>query len=197
MKTSNYAQVVPNDYGDPRLNGLKLIPFYGSPILENVVPEFDFSNPPINPDQLVSALTDLMLNLRGVGISANQVGLPFRVFIFGDVVKSTAVFNPKIIGYSKEKIAIKEGCLSIPGLWIIISRPTSVVVSYQNSKGESIASQYDGISARVFQHEFDHMEGRNFLQLASPLKLKRAVTAFKKSNKKHKNWVDMRTNNGH
>lgn len=166
-------------YDDARLNDLVLLPFT-DPSLRTKPEEFDFINPQINATDLVSALTEAMLRLGGVGLSANQVGLPYRVFVYGVNGSYTPVFNPKIIGASKETTIFKEGCLSAPGVWLMLKRPTAVVVSYCDVTGAPVDVELSGISSRVFQHEYDHMEGRNFTQLASALKLQRALATLKK-----------------
>jgi len=166
-------------FKDERLNDLRLLPFT-DPLLRKPLEEFDFEKPPIDPIELKDALILGMTNMGGVGLSANQIGLPFRCFVYGMGEKVHVVFNPKIIGASTEKNVIKEGCLSLPGVWLMISRPAMIAVVYQDETGESKAFDLNGISSRVFQHEFDHMEGRNFTMLASPLKLQRALAQLKK-----------------
>lgn len=172
-------------YKDSRLNSLTLL-LFDSPILKMKMEEFDFSNPPIDPEELKLALASAMVRMGGVGLSANQVGLPFRVFAYGTNTDYVVAFNPKIVGYSRETILLKEGCLSLPNIWLMIKRPEVVVVSYQQSNGEEVKVQLKGLSSRIFQHEYDHMEGRNFTQLASPLKLKRALQHLKKVNRNGK-----------
>jgi len=161
------------------LTRLELINFM-DPSLYKPIPDFDFSNPPEDPVALKAALIEKMEQLKGVGLSANQVGLPFRVFVMGLPGNYFACFNPKIIGASKEKTIIKEGCLSLPGVVVALSRPAAVAVSYQDENGTAVVKELEGIGARVFQHEYDHMEGRNFMMLASPLKQKRALDTLRK-----------------
>jgi peptide deformylase len=95
-----------------------------------------------------------------------------------------AVFNPKVIGYSKETWLFKEGCLSLPGVWLNIKRPMAVVASYVDENNEPIIETLDQVEGRVWQHEFDHMIGKNFTELASPLKLQLALKALKKQKRK-------------
>lgn len=161
------------------LSNLDLINFM-DPSLYKPIPEFDFENPPIDPVTLKNALIEKMKELNGVGLSANQVGLQYRVFVMGVAGNYSACFNPKIIGVSKEKAVIKEGCLSLPGVFVSLSRPAAVAVSWTDETGETVTKMLDGIGGRVFQHEYDHMQGRNFMMLASPLKQKRALEQMRK-----------------
>jgi peptide deformylase len=167
-----------------RFQKLSLLSF-NDPILREALPEFDFANPPEDPKVIKSVLLDAMYNWKGAGLSANQVGLPFRVFVFGMQENVEACFNPKIMGYSKETCVMPEGCLSLPGITLHLKRPIACVLSFQTETGETKVLEYKGFSSRVIQHEYDHMEGRNFTMLASPLKMQRAVDAWKKKRRNH------------
>jgi peptide deformylase len=135
---------------------------------------------------LANDLWNKCRQLKGLGLSANQVGIDARVFVMGvDQNNRKNVFNPKIISTSEETNIAKEGCLSYPGLWLNIKRPKSVVVSYQNETGETIVEELDGLPARIFQHEYDHMEGLNFSDHASELKMKMALKSLEKRAKKY------------
>jgi peptide deformylase len=158
---------------------LELLNFL-DPRLYEKMSEFDFENPPVDPTELKTAMIEVMVRLGGVGLSANQVGLPYRMFVMGVPGNYTACFNPAIIGWSKEKNTIKEGCLSLPGVVVALSRPAMVVAKYQDEVGTNVMKELEGLGARVFQHEYDHMEGRNFMMLASPLKQKRALEQLRK-----------------
>lgn len=123
-----------------------------------------------------------MFGIQGAGLSANQVGVPYAVFVMSVEGIGRACFNPKIHGASKETCVFKEGCLSLPGIWLSIARPMACLVSFQDENGNNTPVELSGVAARVFQHEYDHMLGQNFTQRASPLKLKRALQALKKKN---------------
>lgn len=144
----------------------------------NTPPErFDFANPPMDPEQLAEDLKQAMIEFRGVGLSANQVGLPYQVFAAGnpdDPDNIVVAFNPRVVFESTQMIPIEEGCLSYPGLFLIVERPTIIRIRYANYTGSVDTYTYDGISARVIQHEMDHMRGDNFTTKVSQLKLQRA-----------------------
>ena len=93
------------------------------PILRTPPQRFDFNNPPVDPKQLADDLREAMIELRGVGLSANQVGLPYQVFVAGDPNDPDNIitaFNPKVVFTSDQIIPIEEGCLSYPGLFLIV-----------------------------------------------------------------------------
>jgi peptide deformylase len=161
------------------LDNLQLLPFTDPSLFERV-PEFDFENPPIDPVILKQRLVKCMLDLGGAGLAANQVGLPYRVFVMGTKENNHAIFNAKLMGGTKETTPMEEGCLSLPGVFVTLSRPIGVAVSYQTETGETVVKELVGIGARVFQHEYDHMEGRNFMMLTSPLKRQRALDKMRK-----------------
>ena len=133
-------------------------------------------------------LTACMEKNNGVGLSANQVGIDERVFVMYSDVKEKeiiACFNPFITEYSKETIKMDEGCLTWPGIWLLVERPEGIVCNFEDETGEHIQVTMHGLEARSFQHEYDHMEGTNFTRKVSRLKLdmarKRAAKMKKKS----------------
>ncbi len=137
---------------------------------------------------LKNTLLLAMNKFGGVGLSANQVGLDMKYFVIGDNQPDgmqKAFFNPEIIGVGQEEESIREGCLSFPGLWLMVKRPTEVAIKYINSEGEEMVETYKGVTARVILHEYDHMIGQNFTMRVSKLKLERALKALKKKVKKH------------
>jgi peptide deformylase len=143
-----------------------------SKILSKRIPEFDFVNPPVDPNELASSLVETCIANRGLGLSANQCGLPYRVFVAGYGEEYVAYFNPEITSTNIEEEIGYEGCLSFPHLFLNINRPKSVNVRYQDFKGEYHTTHFEGLTARVFLHEYDHMEGITFLSRAKPLALK-------------------------
>ena len=134
-------------------------------------------------------LIDSMEHYQGVGLSANQIGIAERAFILYEDIntrKILACFNPRIIEMSKEQVSIDEGCLSYPGIWLKIKRPYAIKVEFENEKGEKQEREFIDLPSRVFQHEYDHMEGTDFTRLASPLKLQRAIKKLNKKLRQHR-----------
>ena len=161
---------------------LKLLPI-DHPMLKVLPEEFDDWD---NAENFCFTLFRKQLDLGGIGLSANQVGLNAAVFTMGTGKdgKQWYIINPDVITVSEECDTMEEGCLSAPGLMLKVTRPTKISVSYQNTDGDPVLEEFDGIWARVFLHEYDHMLGQNFLQRVSKLKLDRALKKYKKLHKK-------------
>ena len=138
--------------------------------------------------ELKENLIETMKNFKGIGLSANQVGIMERVFVMYDNFSERSImacFNPQIVGESKETTFEEEGCLSYPGLFVKIRRPESVRVEYEDENGTKHEQTLVGLEGRVFQHEFDHMEGSNFTKRASRVALDMAKKRRKKMIKKY------------
>jgi len=147
-----------------------------SGILKQLQGEFDFQSPLYDPKDLAFKLNECMKKHNGLGLSACQVGIPFRVFalrVDGD--EPYVLFNPKIVSQSDNMISMKEGCLSFPLLYMNVKRPDAVRIRYQTYTGEIKTQQFIGMSARVALHEMDHMEGITYLSRASSFELQRAT----------------------
>lgn len=109
-----------------------------------------------------------MKETNGVGLSANQIGLPWRLFVAQvpdkqGKQKFYTIFNPQIIKSSKEKDILEEGCLSVPNHWGPVERHSKIIISGFNERGKKIKIKAWGILARVFQHEIDHLNGILFI----------------------------------
>ena len=149
-------------------------------ILREVMPEFDFDKPPVNPNQFASSLVETCKMHHGYGLSANQCGFKYRVFVMGAEDNYVAFFNPSIVLKSKAEVHMVEGCLSFPFLGLRITRPEEISVTYQDFNGEWKQTTLIGISARAFQHELDHLNGIVYTDKAKPLALQQVM---KKRNK--------------
>jgi peptide deformylase len=144
-------------------------------VLRSKLPEFDFSNPPVNPNTFASSLVETCKKHNGLGLSANQCGFNYRVFVMGSEDNYVAFFNPEITWSSEEKIKMEEGCLTYLDLFLNIERPISIMVSYQDFNGEKKTAQFAGLTARCFQHELDHMNGIVYTMHVKPLAMQMAV----------------------
>ena len=118
----------------------------------------------LNRQELSNTLKESMIHHKGIGLSANQIGIWERVFVMIRDTEIITCFNPRIIKESKKEVSMQEGCLSYPDLFLDISRPESVVVKYEDENKKLHKVKLDGLAARVFQHEYDHMEGIDFTQ---------------------------------
>ena len=149
------------------------------PILKEEIPEFDFNNLTINPNEFASTLVETCKLHKGYGLSANQCGFRHRVFVMGHGEEYVAFFNPKVIA-SRGETHMAEGCLSFPFLGLHITRPSEIDVEYQDFNGEKRTATFVGISARCFLHELDHMNGILYTERVKPLALQ---SGMKKRNK--------------
>jgi peptide deformylase len=125
-------------------------------------------------NELITRMRRIMHTANGIGLSANQIGLEFSVFV-AEVpdaqggTKFYAVFNPKIEKVDKAAITFEEGCLSVPGQWGEVTRAEQIVVSGYNKMGKKVKVKAWGLLARVFQHEIDHLNGKLFIDKAKKL----------------------------
>ena len=173
-----YPLIPPND---PRLL-MQVAPF-----LDENLEQFGFAD----RKDLSKVMYDNMAKYGGLGLSANQVGLPYRMFVMGghpqiEDGKVRSVFNPLINDVSPESINLKEGCLSFPFLFLSIKRPKWCSVKYTDENGEEVEETLHGMSARIFMHENEHMNGYVFIDLVSKLKLERAEKSKQKMIKEIK-----------
>jgi len=130
-----------------------------APYQDDMLKEHDFEN----RKALAEAMYDTMKKYGGLGLSCNQVGLPYRMFVMGghpeiDLGRTRYVFNPEVLEMSKESVMLKEGCLSFPFVFVSIRRPKWVQVKYEDEEGETKQETLHGMNARIFQHENEQME---------------------------------------
>tara|TARA_R110002050_G_scaffold141251_2_gene266353 strand:+ start:58867 stop:59448 length:582 start_codon:yes stop_codon:yes gene_type:complete len=159
---------------------------YGDPVLRQETEEIDKDFP---VQELIDNMFETMYKASGVGLAAPQIGQAIRLFVvdgtpFSDMediskaeAKKLANFkqafiNPIIVEETGEKWAFEEGCLSIPGVNSDVIRPDTILIEYFNEKWELKEETFTGLSARIIQHEYDHIEGILFTDLVSPLKKK-------------------------
>ena len=121
----------------------------------------------LDRSELAQTLVESMLHHRGVGLSANQIGIEERAFAMVSDIETMqviVVFNPKIIKEYDRKEMMEEGCLSYPETFLEVERPWSIVVKFEDEEKTVHKVKMEGLMARIFQHEYDHMEGINFTQ---------------------------------
>jgi len=146
---------------------------YGDPVLETPAePVTEFDTPELH--QLIEDMFQSMYYHKGVGLAAPQIGIPKRIAVIDtslgeDPQQRIVIINPEIIqteGKQKEE----EGCLSLPGFREPVTRALRVRVRAQNARGETFEMTGEGLLARAFQHEIDHLNGRLFISHISALK---------------------------
>lgn len=158
---------------------------YGDPVLRRVGKDISEDYP--NLDTLIENMFETMYNAYGVGLAAPQVGLAIRLFIIDtspfaedeDLSDQQRAFlaglkkvfiNPKIIQETGEQWSFNEGCLSIPEVREDVSRCERIKIEYLDTDFNKVVEEYDGLAARVIQHEYDHIEGILFTDKLSSLK---------------------------
>jgi len=159
---------------------MKLVKF-PDPILKQKAVPWDFEKD-LNAKELEVDMVQLMIESNGIGLAANQVGLLKRVFAIHlkDQVPF-CMFNPGILVGDNAKVLGKEGCLSFPDLFLRVPRDNKITAMYLDRQGNKRIIELEGIDARCFQHELDHLDGICFTDNISPLKL---ALAKKKLQKK-------------
>lgn len=152
---------------------------YGQPVLRKVAQDIDNSYPDF--DNLVANMWDTLASSEGIGLAAPQIGLDIRLVIIDlDVLKEDfpeydgyrhVFINPHIVEYDEsETDSSEEGCLSLPAIHEKVVRPTRIHVVYTDENWVEHDEWVDGYLARVMQHEFDHLEGKMFIDRLSPLR---------------------------
>ena len=126
-------------------------------------------------EKFESDMIKLMLDERGMGLAANQIGVTKRFFAIGHdsfdtFEKPVIIWNPQIIMQSKEKVIDVEGCLSFKDIFVKVERPETIEVQYETTKGQTKYARLEGMESKCFQHEHDHLEGITFNQRVSKLR---------------------------
>ena len=120
--------------------------------------------------EIASNMLQTMYANDGVGLAAPQVGFSIRLFVMDAGDGPRIVVNPEILEMSEEKLEGEEGCLSIPDVFEYVERSKSVKVRYLDTLGNVHEETLEGYPARVFQHEYDHLEGILFIDRLNPVK---------------------------
>jgi peptide deformylase len=161
---------------------------YGSPILRAVAADIAPDYP--NLAQLIADMWETMYASNGVGLAAPQINRSIRLFVVdsqqiiehldederaefeGDEGIKETFINARILNYEGDEWPYNEGCLSIPKVREDVYRPETITIAYVNENFEPQHKTFSGITARVIQHEYDHIEGKLFIDYLSPLKRK-------------------------
>lgn len=149
---------------------------YGDPVLKK--PAKPIEKGSVDVMKLAEDMFETMYESSGVGLAAPQIGLSIRMFVVDaepldeeNLKGFKKVFiNPEILEETGEKWAFEEGCLSIPGVRADVQRPERVRIRYVDTDWNEHEEEYDGVAARVIQHEYDHIEGILFTDRLSPMK---------------------------
>ena len=116
-----------------------------------------------------------MLDERGMGLAANQIGITKRFFAIGHesfdtFQKHVIIWNPQVINFSEEKVIDVEGCLSFKDIFVKVERPKIIEIQYETTQGDTKFAKLDGMESKCFQHELDHLDGITFNKRVSKLR---------------------------
>ena len=167
---------------------------YGMPVLRKVAKDIDADYPGL--EQLIKDMYETMYQAEGLGLAAPQIGLPIRLLVIdGKRVEDEEehelrnfkriLINPHIIEETGEEWEFNEGCLSIPAIREDVKRKPELLLRYMDENFEEHEERFDGLKARVLQHEMDHVNGILFTDRISPLR-KRLLNAKLKAISKGK-----------
>jgi peptide deformylase len=153
------------------------------PILRKPAQQFPFET--LGTDgagELAVKLAETMLKHGGLGLAAPQIGVPYQAFVIA-ASPILVIFNPKIVYYSDQEVEWEEGCLSFPQMFFKVKRPLEIRMRYQMATSEVVTEKMTGLTARIAQHEYDHLHGKLFIDGVSKLKIqmeeKRALKRIK------------------
>ena len=152
-------------------------------ILYEKIPSFNFDSG-VDVKEVSDRLKETLKVHRAYGIAAPQCGLQYRIIVIGAEEEYMTMINPEIVSMSEECVVLEEGCLSFPFLGFNISRPKNIIVKFQDQTSKSHELTLSGLTARIVQHEMDHLDGITFHKKAKPLALKSGLKKREKRIKK-------------
>ena len=169
---------------------IRPIHIYGDPVLRKTAEPIEDITPEIR--ELAQDMGETMFEAPGVGLAAPQVGVSLRLFVidptFGDEPGEFFPFiNPVLSNPGKTTVPMEEGCLSVPDIRAEVSRPESISIDFTTIDGEQMHIDADEMLARVIQHEFDHLDGKLFIDRINPLRRKMLNGRLKAIAKQAKN----------
>jgi peptide deformylase len=126
-------------------------------------------------EKFESDMVRLMLDEKGMGLAANQIGITKKFFAIGHdsfdtFQKHAIIWNPQVINSSEEKVIDVEGCLSFKDIFVKVERPRIIEVQYETTQGKTEFAKLDGMESKCFQHELDHLNGITFNKRVSKLR---------------------------
>lgn len=155
---------------------------YNDPMLKVKSEPFDFQNPPFDPFEFSQKLVAFMYSKNAICLAAVQVGIPYRIFAMRGAPENFVCFNPKIVMPSHELVRLEEISLTYPDLEVKIKRPQHCKVRFATPNGEVRTETYTGITARVFQHTMDFLDGEVFYHKANPIHRDQALKKWRRKS---------------
>jgi peptide deformylase len=137
------------------------------PILREQCQLFDFKTTLIDINDLAQSMVRFLHNNNGIGLAANQVGYSLRIFAMRVHPQNFVCINPRIVWKSEKQVLLEEGCLSYPNLIVKVKRPEFIRARFWLPNGQVKTEKFIGMSARCFQHEMDHLDGKVFYEQAN------------------------------
>jgi peptide deformylase len=159
---------------------LRSLHLLGSPVLRQHGEEIQTVDDEVR--RLITDLFETMDAARGVGLAANQVGVPRRVAVVGVEDDRFVMVNPRIIE-TEGRVSAEEGCLSIPEIYADVTRPERVVIEALDAQGQPYRKEATGLTARAIQHEIDHLDGILFLDHLSLVKRQMLLAKWRREHK--------------
>lgn len=151
---------------------------YGHPVLKHKAEEIESDYPDLQ--QLIKDMFKTMYHSEGVGLAAPQINRSIRLFVIdADAFHETypeakdfkkVFINPEIIEYSEDTWIFREGCLSLPDMNEDVVRPNKITINYLDENFVEHEEEFDGIKARIIQHEYDHLEGKVYVDRVAPMR---------------------------
>ena len=149
--------------------------------LQKKIEPMDLENLPDNLKEIKDTMNQVMLDNKGIGLSANQVGLDMRLFVFhAEGLQSLSsqrvnlCINPEVVEAMEPEVEMWEGCLSFPGINLYVKRPHKIKARWTNEKVKTVTEEIYRYDARCFLHELDHLNGITFDEYVSPKEFKEA-----------------------
>ena len=150
------------------------------PALKEKATAFDFNNPGFDPYQFSQELVKFMYDNNAICLTAPQIGIPLRIFAMRGAPENFVCFNLRVVMPSEQEVRLDEISLTFPGLTVKIKRPQHCKVRFATPNGEIRTETYTGMTARVFQHCMDFLDGELFYHKANPIHRDQAMKKWKR-----------------
>lgn len=151
-----------------------------NPALKQEAAAFNFQSPPFDPIEFAQDLVKFMYDNAGICVAAPQVGVAYRIFAMRGAPENFVCYNPRVVMVSDEEIRLEEVSLTYPGLCVKVKRPQHCRVRFNTPNGDVRTETFTGMTARVFQHCMDFLDGEVFYHKANPIHREQALRKWKR-----------------
>lgn len=142
--------------------------------MSSVIEAFDLRTPQVDPVELSHRMVEAIIDRKALSISAPEIGYPLRVIALSGSPVHVCI-NPRVVDSSDELVLMEETCYSRPGVAVKVKRPASIRVRYAMPNGEVVTRVFEGLTARRFLHEMDHLNSVDFMRRANPYHRSKAL----------------------